>query len=644
MVRRGQITVFIILGIVLLLAVVTVIFITNKNSVFKAGIVVDREAQPVYDYVSSCMSTISEEGIRIQGLQGGFLSIPQDIERTPSSYLPIDDRGVVKVPLWYYEGESRVPSIQLMESDLATYVESNLPACVENFSAFTYPVTEKSAPKATVTIGEGSVTVRLDYNVEIQRPERVLSLTEFVVQPEVNLKAAYDLAVKVMQREDDEAWFENLTLDLMTGSTDIPFNSLEFDCSPKTWRLDEVRAELQEIMRQNLPSIRVGGTNYAPFTEKNSAYEKVMAFKLEDFFQDRFPKNVPEDQFEYARMRYDVGVPKSSVSAAFLYQPEWGMDLNAQPNRGGVLSSKIGKGTSKYLSFLCVNSYHFVYDVIYPVMFKVSDEAAFQNNGFLFQMAFPVIIDDNTGARRSFGFREFRGFDEATGFCENLGNDVIEVHVSGLEPEIGVVEMGDVSVNYQCVTQSCKLGVTQADAGTYRLMARLPEGCFNPQITVEKEGYLPVTKFATTNTIDFVMPKVREMKVKVMKLPYDSDTKQFLSARALGKDDKVSLQFSVANGTYDQFMTLPSKNETLNLIEGTATYDVNAIMTLFGDLVGGYQNANLKIVGRELSGADTITLYVAEVVPIKQDRDYQIAVGTFLNDGSYVESLKPKLS
>ncbi|MBI4150977.1 hypothetical protein HY492_02520 [Candidatus Woesearchaeota archaeon] len=628
----------------LVLAVVTVIFITNKGVVFRTGIVVDREAQPVYDYVSSCMSTIAEEGIRLQGLQGGFLRIPVDIERTPSSYLPVDGRGILKVPLWFYEGESVVPSIALMESDLARHVEENLPACLENFSAFQYPVVEKSSPDASVTIGEGSVTVRLAYEVEIQRPERMIEVKEFVIQPNVNLKRAYDLAVKVMQKEDDEAWFENLTLDLMTGTPDIPFNSLEFDCSPRVWKLTDVKQDLQEIMQVNLPTVRVLNTQHAPFDEKTSAYEKVLDYKLEDFFQDRYPKSVPEDQFEYARMRFDAGIPKSPLAAAFLYQPEWGMDLNAQPNKGGVLSSKVGKGAQKYLSYLCVNTYHFIYDVIYPVMFRATDENAFQNRGFAFQMAFPVIINDNTGARRTFGYRDFRGFEQSLGFCDNLGDDVIEVRASGLEPEIGVIEQGGVTVRYTCVNQECVLGTTAADSGFYRLRARMPEGCINPEITVEKDGYLPVSKTANTDTLEFVMPKLREMKIQIMKVPYDAENERYLLPRPLGKNDQVTVQLSLVNGTYDQYVTFPAANNTLNVIEGTGLYELNAILTQFDTLVGGYSNPEYRIMGRELSATDTLTLYVMEVSPIKKDRDYQISVGTFLNEGDYRESWKPKLS
>ena len=51
--RRGQITVFIILGIVLLLGVSTVVNFTSQQVSFREVIVVDKEAQPFYDYVAA---------------------------------------------------------------------------------------------------------------------------------------------------------------------------------------------------------------------------------------------------------------------------------------------------------------------------------------------------------------------------------------------------------------------------------------------------------------------------------------------------------------------------------------------------------------------------------------------------------------
>lgn len=641
--NRGQITVFIILGLILLFAVGFVIYYTTQQVAYRDGQFIDREAQPVYDFVASCASTIAEEGIRLQGAQGGYLTIPRDIERTPSSYVPIDEQGLIKVPLWHYEDQSRIPSLDLMERDLNAYIQEFLPSCIDGFSAFAeqYPVIEHDTPRVTTTIGDAAVTIRIAYPVTIQHPDKQVDVREFVAQPRVDLKRAYELAVKVMETENRDAWFENLTVDLMTADPAIPFDGLEFDCSPKQWRLTDIKSEAQELMRVNLPAVRIENTEYAPFQESERDYANVRRFKLDDFFLGRFPASSPEDAYEHNRMLLDVGVPQSQLAAAFTYDPRWGLDLNGQPNRGGVLSSKLTKGASRYLSFLCTNFYHFTYDVIYPVMLTIRDPDAFLGKGFTFQAAFPVIIHDNEGARKSFGFREFRGFEQATGFCENRGDQVVEVRVSGLEPEIGVVELDGATVDYECVNNLCTLGQTLADSGFYRLVTTLPAGCSTPFIVAHKDGYLPVRKAVTSDIVEVTLPRLREMNVQIVKHPYDLNSKTFLPPQPLSPDNNVTVFLSLVNGSYDQFASFPGGNNTLDLIDGTATYSLNAVLTLFDDLVGGYQNDNLRITGRELAGTDTLALHVVEVVPVLQTQQYARDVSSYINTGDYRDVLRP---
>lgn len=640
---RGQITVFIILGIVLLLGVATVVYFTSQQVVFREGVVIDKEAQPVYDYVASCLASIAEEGIVLQGMQGGYLSLPSSIERAPASYVPMDNRGIVKVPLWVFERENRVPSLAQMETELGAYVRDNLDACLNKFSAFTYPVVSNTTPRVSATIGD-QVVIRAAYPVEIRRPERTVIVNEFVSTVDVRFKEAYDLAVKTIEKENEGAWFENLTIDLMAGHPDVPFDSLEFDCAPRTWRLNDVKTTVQNILQTNLAAIRVQNTVTAPFAERANAYERVLGYSRDDFFQGRYPKNVPDDQFEYARLQFDPGVAKTNVRAAFTYRPEWGLDLNAQPNQGGVLSSKLGKGASKYLSFLCINSYHFVYDVIYPVLFTVRDEAAFKNKGFTFQMAFPVIIHNNDAARQSFGYREFTGFEQSQGFCEQLGSSVVEVRAAGLEPEFGVVELDGVNVDYQCVSKTCTLGTTHADGGFYRLTSRLPDGCIGPKITVSKDGYLPVSKYVTGDVMEFTMPRLRELKLQVVKHAYDVDAKQYSPPKLLSANEQVTVHVHAANTTYDQFVALPGTNATVSLIDGTGTYEIDALMSVFDKVVGGYQNARWVVTPRDISGSDTLTLHVIEVTPIKDGRDYALAVGEVLSDETNKVQFLPVLS
>ena len=77
------------------------------------------------------------------------------------------------------------------------------------------------------------------------------------------------------------------------------------------------------------------------------------------------------------------------------------MYLTARPSDGVKLQSNLGHGNRDYLSFICVNAYHFTYDVTYPLLVSITDPDAFKGDGYTFRFSFPVIIDHNEGKRDS---------------------------------------------------------------------------------------------------------------------------------------------------------------------------------------------------------------------------------------------------
>ena len=57
-------------------------------------------------------------------------------------------------------------------------------------------------------------------------------------------------------------------------------------------------------------------------------------------------------------------------------------------------------------------------------------------------------------------------------------------------------ELEDVNITYSCVSQECLLGKTYSDgSGAIRLNTYLPEGCSNPAVIANKEGYIPKREY-----------------------------------------------------------------------------------------------------------------------------------------------------
>jgi|GEM_PF-5325390 len=109
MLKKGQISLFIILGLVLLIIVVTISYLFPKS---QAGAETEKtyndiiRAAPVKQYVNLCLDRSVKDGLRLAGLQGGIMYNFQ-VPGAPKPYAPpLMDYGLLSLPFkaeetWY---------------------------------------------------------------------------------------------------------------------------------------------------------------------------------------------------------------------------------------------------------------------------------------------------------------------------------------------------------------------------------------------------------------------------------------------------------------------------------------------------------------------------------------------------------------
>jgi len=670
---KAQVTVFIILGLVIILAVGIVLFV-QKKSVPQTQ-VVPSDVQPINDYVTGCIDQIGRDGISILGLQGGYITLPQVIERNPNAHLRQDSQGIVKTPFWYYEGEDRTPPLENMERELASYVKTNLPDCISNFEAFSPQITvrQKGDLIPIVIIGDKQIIVTLKWPLEVDKAGQVTPIQGFTKVFPVRLKEMWELADKTMKAENQQGWFENLTIDLMSTSKDIPVSGMEFSCGAKKWRIEQVKSSFQEIMAFNLPSVRVENTRLPPPLAPQKTYDDLrkdavkIRSALEAGKEPKWPTDVPADVFEVNRMRFNVDVPPTDLKAAFVYQPDWPMLINAQPSHGGTLSSAQMKGARKYLRFLCINQWHFAYDVVYPVEMLIRDDRAFNNEGFVFQFAFPVVIEDNRESRVFFGVRKFVAPESGTEFCTTFSDREVDIKATGFpEGSSTIQNLEDANITYRCMNQECALGHTQSDgAGDIHLSTFLPEGCGNPTVTAQKEGYLTARAQAEDAT-EIFMPRVKTFTYSLVIHPYYEEVnknnpfaaqnKQWLENQVyttFTKTMHATVSLTARNETFEQLQEygwseLPNGSNTIGLIAQDTAYDLDITLFKGANPVGGYHAENLTIPYEKIASSNKLTFHVVEYRPLPIQGYEQAGMFSFLfergmySDGApYAKALKP---
>jgi hypothetical protein len=627
--------------------------------------IIEPDLMPVKTYVESCISIIGEKAIIQLGARAGFIEIPAEIKNDPYSYLSYIPNSPLILPYWYYNTYNRYPplykeeGVYSIEEQLNNYIGSNLKECLEDFKVFEkkFQIKEKEGINVDSAISEDSVSINIDYPLIIKNKvsKKVSRISKFQINIPIRLKKIYELAKKILDEENKELFLENVTIDLMAMNPSIPFDGMEFHCSKKRWYLNEIKKEVQDTLYFNIPMLRIYNTNYLPFLADESVYEKFRGYSVEDVYKGNIPsEKPPADAYEYFHYLWDIGIPKTDLIVEFRYLPNWGMNINARPSNNGVLEAEPRRGL-EFLKFLCINTYHFTYDVVYPVEVSIIDNTAFNNKGFVFSFAIPVIIDHNQGNRLVLGTTRFQSQTVYSGECDyqNYGSTEYDIIVKGTD-EYGYanMELSDVNISYDCFKFRCYLGKTKAEHGRYRLRTRLPSSCAHGYLIAEKQGYLSSRQQVLDDTdIDMKLIKLKTLNFKVVKHSYSNGE---IGEEQTEFNNNTIVLINLQNYDYNELYSyreypfnpnFDNELRTIKLAETNTKYSLNIMFYDNVDdvFIGGYK-ANWSINAKDLLDKNTVKFHIIEYLPKPLTEIEQYNLINFLDTNQdYKTVLKPEL-
>ncbi len=122
--KRGQITIVILIGIVMLLLFGVVSYSVSYLWQEKENSPQTLNTGPIKNYIESCLKKTGEEGLIFVGKHGGYVKLPP---QSDSLFL---------LPYYLYETESYVISKTELENQLSRYMTEELPFCLKNFLIF----------------------------------------------------------------------------------------------------------------------------------------------------------------------------------------------------------------------------------------------------------------------------------------------------------------------------------------------------------------------------------------------------------------------------------------------------------------------------------------------------------------------------
>jgi len=232
--RKAQITMFILVGMIILIAFGFVYYIVTQINMAKtrSGEIgkVPVEIQPVKTYIESCLDKVAKEGLDLIGKQGGYIYESQGgmVGCCNITYIDKNNKefnSLIKefedynVSYWIYasgsSGYTKFPRLEPMPITIFTQgmgftVPASPPSIKEQLQNFTetkfnstctdlssfeqFDIIKGAEPKARVDLGRYDVKFSLAWPLEIKQQEKKTKIKYFSVKENIRLKIIYSLA------------------------------------------------------------------------------------------------------------------------------------------------------------------------------------------------------------------------------------------------------------------------------------------------------------------------------------------------------------------------------------------------------------------------------------------------------------------
>lgn len=688
--KSSQVSVFIIIGLVILISASVFFFFKTRTAVFNPEEITELQSTPITSYVDVCVRRASFDALDILGRQGGYIYFPPYIALDPMSYVsesPISKQG--KIPYWFYQGRSRIPTLDQMESDLSKYIKYNAYVCVDDYNAFRdqYDVNILENISVTVKIAEKNVQIDTSFPVDVIKKSnnQKIELRDYRSSVSVRLKESYEMSKLFLEKSLESGFFENVTLHtLLTLNPDVPLSGMDLTAVPKSWSLRDVRTRVYPFLKYVMSAkIRLQFNDaFKPFTDKRSRYDELYALDEGKALNGDYLKmDTPKDFYDYKHFFFEVFKENSftGLQSSVHIAPDKYFLLTANPNKNGMLYS-YRKPIEQGLSFptsLIFQFWNFLYEVHYPVIFAVNDPEAMPergpNKGFTFKIAYPVHLKDNSPAQReSISFDSFEFTPSADQCVVANDDDLFKVkkaytrNAHQLNFWTGQIEpLKGVTVYYECPTSVCYMGNTSCSRDGCSIELRLPKSCYNGILVAQKTGFITKKMQATTDAdvydLDMVPLKAFNYTIEAYtdyQAPDDDNN---------GQIELVQYDLSEYHENYSVFIRLesyetgyvaqsiydPSVVNSMNLSGGK--YRIDAYLMLGSDtIIGGY-HGNITITYPTLDDYDgeydmtdrnSVTFKLFAMVPKPRDDEAEDGAMSLQelfdeNKYDYLGQLKP---
>ncbi|MEK6898952.1 MAG: hypothetical protein AABW79_02550 [Nanoarchaeota archaeon] len=469
--NKGQVSIFVIIAIVIVGAVVVFFALTGRiNLGANAG-----EFQPIFDRQKECIEQSTKGALELAGLQGGRVNSLDYLGG--SDYAPFSSHlnfFGTPVKYWYYLSANGVfkediPTKLEIQGEIADYIEKDIENC--DFSDFYEQgyLIEQSSARVSVNILDAKVRVAVSEEMSASKDGNSASLTKQNVEIDSGFGKFLGIARGIYDEQKTSAFLEKYAVDVLRNYA--PVDGVILSCAPQTWKTQEVVGDIRAGLAANFGAIKFKGNYYALDSEEDN---------------------------------YFVVDQQTSVPVRVIYDRSWPSAIEITPADEALMIAKpVGNDPALGVMGFCYIPYHFVYDVRVPVLFQIYDgEDVFQ---------FPVVVVvDNNLPRVASSF----------GIAPELENDICAFSNSAIAVKTfnAQLEGVEAQIDYQCFDSLCSVGTSKiGDDGA--VLDGLVPGCVNGILHAQAEGYAEKEILFSSNSeseAEIILDRLYGVEIEVL--------------------------------------------------------------------------------------------------------------------------------
>ncbi len=436
--RKGQVTVFIIVGIVILFATAGIIYLTKTVTLSQFEDVKDpiiasvpAQFQPIQLYVEGCLKDVGKSGLVILGEQGGYIypDVVGKFSRKDMTNGEGIELGDVKVPYWHYNvNENKNPQVAYstlkpklkakddpvmsVEAQLGRFVKEHIDSCLGNYGSFVkegFVVSsgegsgdakgeELAIPtEVEVVVAANTVNFWLKRTVKVKKSDVTAEMEEFYVKIPLQLQKYYAVAEEITSVEQNHSFLERQALDLITTYSGVdreklpPTEAVTFEVVPTVfWQQKMVKEDVRALLVSYVSALRYMGADnfyrYDYLGGENGKRDEIVA-DLSELYQKNYDNMIlPLELGGGLEINFDY----------FGWEPY--VVIN---NGGGQIKPEPSTVHYNILDF-SMQHYYNTYDISYPVLVTIRDAQAFDSEGYNFVIALESNIRNNNVVKSNY--------------------------------------------------------------------------------------------------------------------------------------------------------------------------------------------------------------------------------------------------